>query len=215
MRPVLVSLFCFTAIGCSHQNQTSSADEYIFDCTVNPNVFASDESFAKFIEAEAARRVIADDCKSPELLGPSSGATLSARAPPSFLFNPIHTCGAQGATISPRRYAVGRRSTLPTWRRAVALAADLLEGTAEAHCGAFTGENYLLRVTNAGDSTPLYTAMLSVDAFQPDPGIWQRAFSGRARQTVSVTIERAVFLRGSINEGPYVQSQPYLFPVGP
>src|SRR5262249_60561720 len=90
----LVLLACF---GCSsNKSSTANADEYIVDCTVNANQFASDESFVKFIEAEAARRVTADDCKSPELLGPSSGATLSAGAPPLFLFNPIHTCGAQG-----------------------------------------------------------------------------------------------------------------------
>ena len=208
--------FCLLALlGCSHQNNPPGADEYIVDCTVNASQFASADSFAKLTEAEAAGRVTTDDCKSPELLGPSFGATLSAGAPPLVLFNPIHTCGAQGSTGSPRRYAVGTTRARPMWLGALKFAADLLEGTAEAHCGAFSGENYLLRIRRAGDSTPLYTALLSVTSFQPDSAIWRRTFSGRTGQTVSVTIERAIFLGGSINEGPYVQSQPYSFPVGP
>jgi len=101
------------------------------------------------------------------------------------------------------------------WLGALKFAADLLEGTAEAHCGAFSGENYLLRIRRTGDSTPLYRVLLSVTSLQPDPAIWRRALSGRNGQTVSVTIERAIFLGGSISEGPYVQSQPYSFLVGP
>jgi hypothetical protein len=215
MRHALITLGLLALFGCSHQNNPTNADEYIVDCTVNGSQFASDESFAKFIEAEASQRVTADDCKSPELLGPSSGATLSAGAPPLFLFNPIHTCGAQGPTGSPRRHAVGTSRARPMWLSVLKFAADLLEGTAEAHCGAFSGENYLFRITRAGDSTPLYRALLSVTSFQPDPAIWRRALSGRNGQTVSVTIERATFSGGSINEGPYVQSPPYSFPVGP
>jgi len=209
-----MTLGLLALLGCSHQNNPTNADEYIVDCTVNASMFASAESFAKFTEAEAVGRVTADDCKSPELLGPSFGATLSAGAPPLFLFNPIHTCGAGGPTGSPRRYALGARAR-PMWLSVMKFAADLLEGTAEARCGAFSGENYLFRIRRAGDSTPLYTALLSVTSFQPDPAIWRRALSGRNGQTVSVTIERAIFSGGSINEGPYVQSQPYSFPAGP
>ena len=215
MRHALITLGLLALFGCSHQNNPTNADEYIVDCTANASQFASDESFGKFIEAEGAGRVTADDCKSPELLGPSFGATLSAGAPPLFLFNPIHTCGAQGSTGAPGRYAVGTSRARPIWRSVLKFAGDLLEGTAEAHCGTFTGENYLFRIRRAADSTPLYTALLSVTSFQPDPAIWRRALSGRNGQTVSVTIERAIFSGGSINEGPYVQSQPYSFPIGP
>jgi len=215
MRHALMTWGLLALLGCSQQNNPTKADEYIVDCTVNASQFASDESFVKFTEAEAAGRVTADDCKSPELLGPSFGATLSAGVPPLFLFNPIHTCGAEGPTGSPRRYAMGTTRARPRWLSVLKFAADLFEGTAEARCGAFSGENYLFRIRRAGDSTPLYTALLSVTAFQPDPAIWRRALSGRNGQTVSVTIERAIFSVGTINEGPYVQSQPYSFPVGP
>ena len=214
MRHAPMTLGLLALLGCSHQNNPPGADEYIVDCTVNASQFASDDSFAKFTEAEAAGRVTTDDCKSPELLGPSFGATLSAGAPPLFLFNPIHSCGVVRPTDSPRRY-VGGTGARPMWLSVLKFTADLLEGTAEARCGAFSGENYLFRIRRAGDSTPLYTALLSVTSFQPDPAIWRRAFAGRNGQTVSVTIERAIFLGGSINEGPYVQSQPYSFPVGP
>ncbi len=215
MRHALITLGLLASFGCSHQGNTTSADEYIVDCTANGTQFASDESFVKFTEAEAARQVTADACKSPELFGPSSGATVSIGAPPLFIFNGTHTCAAQRSTSPARGCAIRRRQPSPLWLGALKFGASLLEGTAEAHCGAFSGENYLFRVTRTGDSTPLYTALLSVESFQPDPGIWRRALSGRAGQTISVTIERAIFFRGSINEGPYVQPEPYPFSVGP
>ena len=211
--PAVLLLACF---GCSsNKNNTASADEYVVDCTVDMQQFASDESFVKFIEAEAARRVTADDCKSPELLGPVPGSTLSASTPPMFIFRGTHTCAADQSAIRPQRYALGTRRTPPMWVNALRFVSELVEGNAEAHCGAFTGENYLLRITQTGDSASLYTALLSVNGFQPDPSIWRRALSGRSGRPISVTIERGIFLHGIINDGPYVQGQPYSFPVGP
>lgn len=39
--------------------------------------------------------------------------------------------------------------------------------------------------------------------------------AGRQGQTLTLTIERAVFFRGDINQGPSLQPQPYPFVVGP
>jgi hypothetical protein len=216
MRRALVTAVLLASLGCSNHDRTSTADEYIVDCAANDTQFASDENYVKMIEAEAARRVVADPCKSPELLSPvDSSIRLSPGAPPTFIFNPIHTCAAANRSSNPVQGCSMKKNPAPAWLSALKFGASLLEGTAEAHCGAMSGENYLLRVTRTGDSTPLYTAMLSVTSFTPDAGIWRRALSGRTGQTVSVTILRSVFLRGSINEGPYVQPQPYSFTIGP
>src|SRR6266852_672076 len=96
MPRALVTAVLLASLGCSNQGGTSSADEYIVDCTVDASRFASDENYVKMIEAEAARRVVADPCKSPELLAPvDASVRLSASAPPTLIFNPIHTCAAE------------------------------------------------------------------------------------------------------------------------
>jgi len=215
MPRALVTAVLLASLGCSNEGGTSRADEYVFDCTVDASQFASDENYVKMIEAEAARRVVADSCKSPELFAPDESVRLSLAAPPTFIFNPTHTCAAERFPNPLRGCAMKIRQLAPAWLRTLKFGANLLEGTAEAHCGAVTGENYLLRVTRSGDSTALYTAMLSVASFSPEAGIWRRALAGSTNRAVSVTILRAVFVRGSINEGPYVQPQPYSFTIGP
>jgi hypothetical protein len=57
--------------------------------------------------------------------------------------------------------------------------------------------------------------MLSVTSYTPDADTWKRVLSGARGKTVSVTIAKAAFLRGDINEGPYIQPQPYTFTVAP
>ena len=84
---------------------------------------------------------------------------------------------------------------------------------AQAHCGAISGTNYYLKVLPPGGTTPIYSAMLSVTSFTPDSAKWQKAMSGRNGQTVTVVIERAVFLKGDMNDGPY--STQATFSVGP
>jgi hypothetical protein len=215
MRRTLVTVLLLASLGCSNHAGTSSADEYIYDCAVNASQFASDENYVKMVEAEAARRVVSDPCKSPELFAPDPSVRLSPGAPPTFIFNPTHTCAANRSSSPVRGCSMKKKQPVPAWLSALKFGANLLEGTAEAHCGAMTGENYLLRVTRTSDSTSLYTAMLSVTSFSPDAAIWRRALSGRNGQAVSVTVLRAVFLRGSINEGPYSQPQPYSFSIAP
>ena len=57
--------------------------------------------------------------------------------------------------------------------------------------------------------------MLSVTSYTPDAVKWRAAMGGRSGQAFTLTIERAVFFRGDINQGPYVQPTPYGFTVGP
>ena len=83
------------------------------------------------------------------------------------------------------------------------------------HCGAFSGENYLLELVKAGDADPVYMSLLSVTSYTPDAEIWKKALSGRSGQTLTLTIQRAIFLRGDIMEGPYVQPTGVSLQVGP
>jgi hypothetical protein len=101
----------------------------------------------------------------------------------------------------------------PFWRRV--LRAFVLEGVAEAHCGAFTGTNYLLRLSHAGEAAPVYMSVLSVNSYTPDGAIWNQKLGAHRGQTLQLTIERAVFFRGDIMEGPFVQPQPYTVTVTP
>lgn len=74
------------------------------------------------------------------------------------------------------------------------------------HCGAFTGENYLLRIRRTAEAPPIYMAVLSVTRFTPDANIWRQALTDYAGETLTMTIERGVFFRGTLVEGPFVQS---------
>jgi hypothetical protein len=44
--------------------------------------------------------------------------------------------------------------------------------------------------------------MLSVTSLTPDAVKWQKAMSGHNGQTVAVVVERAVFFKGDVSEGP-------------
>lgn len=220
LRSSIVFLALLALASCSSNNPaTPTADEYVVDCTVTDGGqgFASDENFVKFVEAESANRVVPHACLSPKLTAPSTSVRLDGRAPPTFTFTPTNaTCMAVLRRPSIPVYGcLSVKPGRPLWSKLLHAGAGLLEGTAEAHCGAFTGENYYFRFKHSGESNPVYTAMLSVTSFTPDAMIWQRALSGRTGQTLTLTIQRGVFLRGDINEGPYVQPQPYTFTVGP
>ena len=211
---LLLGFFVLTS--CSSSKDVGKADEYVVDCNTldGGQAFASDENYVKFVEAESARRVIADSCKSPELVAPDPASRLDPRTPPAFSFRATHVGCALRPQSGPVYGCYSVKPQRPLWSRLVGLGSSLLEGTAEAHCGAFSGENYFFRFKSS-DNNPVYTAVLSVTAFTPDAGIWQRALSGRSGQILSLTIQRGVFFRGDINEGPYVQPQPYSFTVAP
>jgi hypothetical protein len=187
---------------------SSQPDEYIIDCENLPpdagaGTFASDENWDAFVNAEAARKVQTTAAQAPVLTAPAAGSPLSAASPPTFTFRP-----------TPSSARAPRHGCRPRSRSVLARLAALVEGTAEAHCGAFTGENYVFRVTPATGGQPIYLAVLSVTSFMPDASAWTKAMAGRAGQNVSITIERGIFFKGDLTEGPYIQPA-YTFSVGP
>ena len=199
MRTIVVLLMC-ACTDAAPPAQPPTPDEYITDCETAGDSGAtvtSDETYTAFINAEAANRVVVDCGRAPRMIAPVG--TLSATTPPAFSFSPTNaTCA---------------RKQAPLWKRLVQ--AFVLEGNAYAHCGAISGENYLLRLSHPGESKPVYMAMLSVTTFTPDAAIWSRKLAGRAGQTLVLTVERASFLMGDITQGPYVQPAPISFTVTP
>jgi len=213
LAPLLLWLFL---AGCPNA-EPKGPDEYIADCetVASGQPAASDENYVKFVEAESSNKVTKDACKSPEITSPASGGVLDPRTPPTFSFRashpvctrlPLLRSGALGCRTAPGPSAPERLLTL---------AGSAIEGTAFAHCAAFTGENYLFRVTVAGQKTPVYSALLSVTSFTPNATAWSQALSGQSGKTVEISISRGVFLRGDLNEGPYLQPVPYSFTIGP
>jgi len=213
MRLTWLALFLL-ACGDNAAPQPPTPDEYVIDCetATDAGTFASDENYSAFINKEAAGALVKDCTKAPQLTSPQAGAVLDPAAPPTISFNDTPaTC--KSCKPSPIRMAACNLGRQPFWRRV--LKAFVLEGVAEAHCGAFTGTNYLLRLTHAGDSAPVYLSVLSVTSYTPDATIWSRKLGAHRGQTLSLTIERAIFFRGDIMDGPFVQPTPYTFMVKP
>lgn len=193
-------------------------DEYVFDCESpalpDGGIFASDENWDAFVNAIAAGKLVMDGCRGPILQAPATSTLLDPSAPPTFSFMPTGA-GCSLAAPPPAAAPVLACRRAPRRPSLIARLGDLLEGTAEAHCGALTGENYVFQLVHAGDDRPAYTAVLSVTSFTPDPAMWQKALAGRGGQTLSVVIQRAVFFRGDLSEGPFVQPTPETFRVAP
>jgi hypothetical protein len=209
-------LLSFAACGSSPSGPPP-ADEYIVDCEAGDAGVptASDENYAAFLNAEAAGGVHPDACLAPQLSAPTAGATLDRTTPPTFSFLASGPSCARASSRGVQLAACRARGRSGRGVGARLYRAFVGEGIAEAHCAAFSGENYLFRLLHAGESKPVYTAVLSVTSFTPDAAIWQRALAGRGGQTFTLTIERAVFLMGSIQQGPYVQPTPYTFTAAP
>jgi len=205
-------LFCACSSGDTPAEAT--ADEFIQDCdsAAAGGAFTSDEALADFINAEASGKVTSEACKFTELVSPARGENLSAKTPPSIRFNDTPgSCAA--APIRPRTGLRRMPRTRPAYSRVLEALLASITRDAKAHCAAVNGTNYYFKVLPQGGTTALYTAMLSVTSFTPDAAKWQKAMSGRSGQTVNIVIERAVFLRGDINQGPFAM-QPVNFVVG-
>jgi hypothetical protein len=203
-------------LGCSKDPPPEvTPDEYVFDCDSaalpDGGLFASDENWAAFVNAIAAGKLVTDGCRGPILEAPATSTLLNPSAPPTFSFMPT---GA-GCSLAPTRPTTLACRRAPSRPSLLARIGDLVEGTAEAHCGALTGENYVFQLVRAGEDRPVYTAVLSVTSFSPDPALWRQALAGRNGQMLSVVIQRAVFFRGDISEGPFVQPTPETFRVAP
>ncbi len=200
-------------MACSSASLPSTApvpDEYFEDCSQisGRDTATSLENYVEFFNAETAGLVKQDSCKSPSLVSPAAGSTLSASTPPTFTFKEQHqTC----ARPSPSRLRWGacdpRRE--PWWMRGL----DLLESRAQA-CDTGTGFNYLVRLTHEGDAKPVWLAMVSVGMYTPNAEKWKAALTGRTGQTLKLIIQGATLKTGAISDGPYVQPLPYTFPVG-
>jgi hypothetical protein len=213
-------LACLLALGlgaCSSSatQQEAVADEYIVDCTGTDagTGVTSDENLAAFINAEASNKVTNDPCKSPELTSPAAGAKLSAVTPPPISFNDVHGTCAATPPVHPRTGLRQVPRQQPRYSRIIEALLARVSGEAQAHCGAITGTNYYFKVLPPGRTAPIYSAMLSLTSFTPDSAKWQKAMSGRSGQTLTIVIERAVFLKGDINDGPYRTQA--TFSVGP
>jgi hypothetical protein len=213
----LACAVCLALSACSSGDprQEAAADEYIVDCasTDAGTGVTSDENLAAFINAEASGKVKPDPCKSPVITSPGSGGTLSATAPPSIRFDDVSSAVCLTTPIRPRTGLRQVPRQQPGYSRVVEALLARVCGEAQAHCGAISGTNYYFKVMPAGSNTPIYTAMLSQTFFTPDTAKWQKAMSGRNGQTVTIVIERAVFFKGDISEGPF--SVQAIFPVGP
>ncbi len=205
--------------GChSHEHAASTAvSEYFYDCE-DPKrppalkVFATDESLAELINKEAAGALSSKAGEVARLAMPATGATLSATTPPSFVIEPpvvgARAPGAPVPRVTPRR-PFPERARRWLWQAISPI------GTAHAHCMPVTGDNFLLRLSRAGDSSVAYAALASVTSFTPDGEVWKKAMQGRAGQTLTVTLLRAYYSGGTITNGPFVSSEPVSFTVGP
>jgi hypothetical protein len=200
----LACAVCFALCACSGGNsqQEATADEFFVDCTGTDagTGVTSDENLAAFINAEASGKVKPDPCKSPVITAPKG--TVSAATPPPISFDDVNSA----CLATPARPRTGMRQVphdQPGYSRIVEALLARVTGEAHAHCGAISGTNYYLKVLPQSGTTPIYSAMLSVNSFTPDVAKWQKAMSGRNGQTVTMVIERAVFFKGDINDGPY------------
>jgi hypothetical protein len=211
-------VLCIAMCACSGSNEAqqegAQADEYIVDCTGTDagTGVTSDENLAAFINAEASNKVVTSDrCNSPELTSPAAGQRLSAQTPPAILFG--DTPQSCGTPIRPRTGLRTVPRQQPAYSRAIEAVLARVSSNAQAHCGAITGTNYYFKILPQGGTTPLYTAMLSVTQFTPDPAKWQKAMAGRSGQTVTIVIERGIFFKGDMNQGPFAMQAN--FAVGP
>lgn len=183
---------------CHDHEKSQGVDEYIKDCESagSNEPFAGDEAYAAVVDALAAGKLTAIDQRAPNLSGPVG--TLSRTTPPAFTFNvpELVTDLGPGRTRL-RRWGACRPEPPGFLSRALARLGIL--GIAHAHCPAFSGENYLLRVFGPDDdvtaAAPLYTAFLSVTTFTPDATLWAARMAG-APSRVKVHIVRATLSQG-------------------
>lgn len=196
-----------TFVSChEHGGVPDGVDELAINCddAKAGETVVSDETYRALVEAEAAKRVTKEDCRAPELQTPAAGTMLDPDAPPTFTFRSMR--GGCTASVRPSAPTPRRRA----WWRALSPV-----GVAWAHCPAVTGENYWLRLWAPDGTTPIYSALLSINTFTPSAAIWSKALGAQRGKSVKVTLQRAVFVRGSIMEGPFEQKEGVPFQVRP
>jgi hypothetical protein len=203
----LIALALLASTGCpdGSTEEPSGADEYFYDCTTAPagvTVFATDESFRAIADKESAGAVTVSDAEAATVQSPAPGGSLSATTPPAFM---LRTPTAALVPAGPN----GCPPPRPRWWQRL----DPI-GVAHAHCPGVTGDNMLVRLTPAGSTRPVYTALVSVPSFTPGADRWRTAMVGRKGQTLNVTVLRVGLQGGRVTIGPFTTSQPASFTVG-
>jgi hypothetical protein len=210
MKTAQVLLACLLLAGCDEHGAGNDDADYFYSCETAPpgvSVYATDESLRAILDKETAGEVQAKEAEAATLMSPTSGATLSAATPPTFvLAAPMARLVPAPPSLPPRP---PRR---PLWRRTLTWLSPV--GTAWAHCPGVTGDNFLFRLTVGGDPGPVYTAITSVTSFTPRAEAWKRALDGRAGKTVTVTVIRAGLTGGRVTSGPFKSTQTVTFTVG-
>ena len=212
---MVVAASAVATCGSHEHGSPGDVDEIINSCKPMPDgePFASDESWTKFVEAEAAGRVMMEDCRAPVLLSPAPGSALDPDVPPTISFSATQPACAQASRRVPAA-AAACRTVAARGRLQRLWAAVSPIGVAHAHCPEVNGPNYVLRISDS-DGKSLYSALLSVTSFKPKDDLWRKALGGRRGQSVRVTIQRGEFVRGNIMQGPFVQKQPFSLTVRP
>jgi hypothetical protein len=90
-----------------------------------------------------------------------------------------------------------------------------LERQAWAHCPNVTGPLYLLQLTAAGETEPVYTALAAVKSFTPTASVWTPQLEPLVGRKITLTLARGVFNMGHVERGPFVASKSVTFTVGP
>lgn len=178
-------------------------DEYFYDCESAPggvSTYATDESFVELMNKQAATGVTVDATQGAVLLAPSASEPWSLETPPEISFS-----------VGPLAAHLRRQPNLGAPRRhflSNLVSALLFEKTAHAHCGAVTGDNYLVQLRTAAGKRSVYSALLSVTTFTPNESAWRDAVAPFAGQELELVIMRAIYSGGTISNGPWVAGEP-------
>jgi hypothetical protein len=197
-------VLALSACSDGDEDPVPAADEYLYDCMNAPatvKVYATDESFRAIVDKESAGAAVPDAARAATVVAPASGTSLSATTAPAFSLD-IPTSAASLPPGRPRSLAAR------LWRWLAPI------GTAYAHCGNVNGHNVLLRLLRPGESRPVYTALVSVNAFTPSATVWQKAMAGRKGQTLQASLLHALLVDGRVVEGPFISPQTVTFTIG-
>jgi hypothetical protein len=178
-------------------------DEYVTDCegAAGGAAFASDESWASFVNAHAAKTVTVDDCLAPQVTMPAAGAELDPEVAPYIAFLARRaSCGQQGLLRTVPRPGLCAPAQEGWLTRALGLL--LLESPALAHCPAVTGTNYWLKLSTASGEV-VYSALLSVTTYTPNAAIWKAKLSAHRGEALTLVVERGEFSAGDLRSGPF------------
>lgn len=177
------------AMGCSNSSVSPpTASDPCADGGSYVRLGVTDEACHVFVEEESRGNVVVDPYKGPIWSSPSTGASLSRAAPPTFT------------------WSKGTLASIPRWRRWLAL-----EGTAHAH-GDTTGDAFVatFRDANGKELLRVLTTELS---YSPDGATWARLAAGAS---LRIDLAQMRLVRNVIATGTKVTAAAQLtFTVAP